>query len=125
MMNIVIVFSILFSSTSQILLKKGVMQIEVSSLNGFHEYLGLVWSLLTNIYLILGIVFQVIALVIWLYVLRRVEVSYAYPFIALGFIFVMGLSFYIFGEKLDQIKVLGGLVICIGIFILSFSRQGV
>ena len=124
MLNFIIVLSVLFSSTSQILLKKGVMSIELQKPDTMTELISLGVSIATNVFLVLGVLFQVVALLIWLYVLKKVEVSYAYPFIALGFVFVMALSYFLFNEKLDSMKVLGGLVICLGIFLLSFSKQG-
>jgi multidrug transporter EmrE-like cation transporter len=124
MFNIVIILSILFSSSSQILLKKGVMQLDLKTPNNFSEFVSLALTVGTNLHIIMGVLFQIIALGIWLYVLRKVDVSYAYPFIALGFIFVMGLSYYFFDERLSLIKVLGGLIICLGIFVLSLSRDG-
>ncbi|ATC97656.1 hypothetical protein PSPO_a0441 [Pseudoalteromonas spongiae UST010723-006] len=35
----------------------------------------------------------------------------------------MGMSFFIFNEKIDAFKAIGALVICLGIVILSFSKQ--
>lgn len=125
-MNWIIIISILFSSSSQLLLKIGVMQLNnAKTPYNLEGVIGIVSAIFTNIYILTGIAFQVFALLIWLYVLKRVEVSYAYPFIALGFIFVMFFSYLFFDESLDTYKVIGGAIICLGIFVLSFSKQGV
>lgn len=124
MTNLVIIFSIFFSASSQLLLKKGVGELKPVSQGGIEGLFNLVIAVSTNLYIVAGVFFQVFALLIWLYVLKKVDVSYAYPFISLGFVFVMGMSFFIFNEKIDAFKAIGALVICLGIVILSFSKQG-
>lgn len=123
MINLVIIFSILFSASSQLLLKKGVGELEPVSKDGIEGLVHLLIAVSTNSYILAGVFFQVFALMIWLYVLKKVDVSYAYPFISLGFVFVMGMSLFIFNETIDGFKAVGALVICLGIVILSFSRQ--
>lgn len=123
MINLVIIFSILFSASSQLLLKKGVGELKPVSQDGIEGLVHLLIAVSTNSYIVAGVFFQVFALMIWLYVLKKVDVSYAYPFISLGFVFVMGMSLFIFNERIDAFKAIGALVICLGIVILSFSRQ--
>jgi drug/metabolite transporter (DMT)-like permease len=117
MINIVIILSVLFSSTSQLLLKKGVETISVPENSS--DIIIFLFDVITNWYLVSGILFQIIALLIWLYVLKFVEVSYAYPFISLGFIFVLLSGYLIFGETLNFNKIIGILIIGFGIVILA------
>ncbi|MGF2850802.1 EamA family transporter [Vibrio anguillarum] len=75
----------------------------------------------SNFYLVLGVIFQVIALLVWIYVLRKVDVSYAYPFISIGFVFVVVMGNVIYNEPVNTTKLLGCLIICLGVFTLSKS----
>jgi drug/metabolite transporter (DMT)-like permease len=117
--NLVIIMSVFFSSTSQLLLKKGVETISVPE--NISDITIFLFDVITNGYLLLGILFQVVALLIWLYVLKFVEVSYAYPFISLGFIFVLLSGYLIFSEALNFNKIIGILIISFGIVILARS----
>ncbi len=56
---------------------------------------------------------------LWLIVLSRVELSYAYPMISLNYVLVIGLSWAIFHERLSWSKFLGTLIICLGVWVLS------
>lgn len=58
---------------------------------------------------------------VWLFVLAKVEVSFAYPFVGLGFILTMLLAYIINGEALSVAKIIGTLCIAIGI---AFIAQG-
>lgn len=117
MFSLVILLSVCFSSLSQILLKIGAMRLNITGAN-----LQSLQSLVTNPYVIGGIVMQVVALAIWLYVLRKVQVSYAYPFVAFGFILVLVVGRVTFGDTLDLPRIIGIGLIVVGILCLSFSH---
>ena len=58
------------------------------------------FSIITQKHVFLGIVLYLFASVIWLVVLSKEEVSYAYPLIGIGYIFVAILSKIFFNENL-------------------------
>ena len=117
----IIVLSVFFSSTSQLLLKKGAASLVIPDDISGRCLFGLFTDIITNIYLIFGVVFQIIALLVWIYVLKKVDVSYAYPFISVGFVFVIVMGHFIYNEPISAMKMFGCLVICLGVFILSKS----
>jgi multidrug transporter EmrE-like cation transporter len=59
------------------------------------------------------------ALLCWLAAMTKFELSYAYPFMSLAFVLVLILSVFFFGEGLTAPKVLGVLVVIVGIAIAS------
>lgn len=59
------------------------------------------------------------ALLCWLAAMTKFELSYAYPFMSLAFVLVLILSVFFFGEALTAPKVLGVLVVMVGIAIAS------
>jgi multidrug transporter EmrE-like cation transporter len=62
-----------------------------------------------------------LAFVTWSAVLREMPLSRAYPFMGLSFILVAWLSSVFFGEPLSLAKLLGTLLVVIG---LVFASQG-
>lgn len=121
MLNIIIILSVLFSSSSQLLLKKGANLLDIPTVIDARGVFKLSISIMTNPYLIVGVLFQVLALLIWIYVLKKVDVSYAYPFISLGFIFVISAGYFIFNEPVNLWKIIGVLMITIGVIMIGKS----
>jgi drug/metabolite transporter (DMT)-like permease len=74
-----------------------------------------------NVYLILGLGLYFGLTVLWVWLLRFVPLSEAYPFVALAFIFTPLLATFIFNEKLS-LSYFGGLTL-IACGILVIARQ--
>jgi multidrug transporter EmrE-like cation transporter len=74
---------------------------------------------LRNPYVLLGYVMYGISSLSWIIVISRVELSFAYPMIAIGYVLVVILSRLIFAEHVTPLRMLGTLVICLGVFIMS------
>lgn len=60
-----------------------------------------------------------IAAVSWMAALTKFDVTYAYPFTSLGFVFVLVLGTLIFGEAMTPAKILGVILIIAGILVGS------
>jgi len=58
----------------------------------------------------------------WIAALTKFDLSYAYPFMSLSFVFVLLLSYYIFNEPLTINKLIGVLLIVGGLVIASRSN---
>jgi len=56
-----------------------------------------------------------------LLVLARVEVSYAYPFLSVGYVVVTLVGYFIFQESLPWMRVIAVAVIIVGVILLSRS----
>jgi multidrug transporter EmrE-like cation transporter len=50
-----------------------------------------------------------------------VEVSYAYPFLSVGYVVVALMGYYIFQENLSWMRAIGIAVIIVGVILLSRS----
>jgi hypothetical protein len=55
-------------------------------------------------------------------VLSREDLSYAYPFVALNYIFVTILAWRFLSEKVPPVRIAGLAVIFLGVLIFSFGR---
>ena len=61
------------------------------------------------------------SVVVWLLVLSRVQVSYAYPMLSIGYIVNAVAAYYLFGEDLSFIRIAGIVVIIMGVYLISRS----
>ena len=114
----IIVLSIFMSSTAHIFLKKGMMVYAINTVKS-GDIISLVWAVGTNPWVVGGMFLHVTALVVWLWALSKVDISFAYPFLALGYILVSAMAWFWLGEELSPIRILGMGIIIIGILVLA------
>jgi drug/metabolite transporter (DMT)-like permease len=74
-----------------------------------------------NPYVLLGLVCYGLGFMVWLVVLAKAEVSYAYPLISLGYVFTAILARLLIGESVSLTRMAGILVICAGVFLVARS----
>jgi multidrug transporter EmrE-like cation transporter len=72
-----------------------------------------------NKFVIVGLLFYGLSMVFWLYVLTKVEVSKAYPFVGIGFIGTMLCAYFFLNEPLTTQKVIGTLCIFVGVVLIA------
>lgn len=85
----------------------------------FSERIPFLARLLFNPWILTGILAGFFALVCWLAAMTKFQLSYAYPFMSLAFVFVLILSAVLFHEPLTIAKILGVLLIIAGIIVGS------
>jgi undecaprenyl phosphate-alpha-L-ara4N flippase subunit ArnE len=83
----------------------------------FNDYSQVIFDLVRNKYLIIGLVLYGLTTMLWIGLLRIVDLRYAYPLMALAFVIVPILAKYFLGEDLKFNSVLGGLIIIAGVFV--------
>jgi multidrug transporter EmrE-like cation transporter len=59
------------------------------------------------------------SMVFWLYVLTKVEVSRAYPFVGLGFVGTMLFAHFLLHEPITLQKLIGTMLVVSGVFLLA------
>lgn len=99
-------------SVGQVLFKK--VAVNYNRLGTFYniEVIGI---------LVVAGLLYVISTGLWLWVLRFVDISKAYPYFALGFVLVPLLGAWMFGEVLNIRYILGVLLIVVGVAMTSSS----
>ncbi|PIY60045.1 hypothetical protein COY95_03850 [Candidatus Woesearchaeota archaeon CG_4_10_14_0_8_um_filter_47_5] len=105
-----VVFCTILTATGQILYKKAAATLSLT-----------IPGLVTNQYLILGIVVYLFSAALLVIALRNGELSVLYPFIATSFVWVNMASSYFFGESLNTFKWAGVAWIIVGV---SFIGKG-
>lgn len=116
---LLIMCSVLLSSFAQIVLKMGMSSSFVLNAIQSGSSFQAVKAITTNIYVIGGLGLYFSSAAVWLLVLAKVDVSFAYPFVGLGFIVTMLLAFFISGEPLTTTKIAGTFCIALGVAIIS------
>jgi len=74
-----------------------------------------------NPFILLGMLCYGLGFLVWLVVLAKAEVSYAYPLISLGYVFTAILARVLIGEAVTLSRMAGILVICLGVFLVARS----
>ncbi|HBY97276.1 MAG: EamA family transporter [Ardenticatenaceae bacterium] len=74
-----------------------------------------------NPWVLAGLACYVLSVGLWLVVLSRVEVSYAYPMVSIGYILTLVLARIFFQEAVTPVRVAGVVVIMLGVFLVARS----
>jgi drug/metabolite transporter (DMT)-like permease len=117
-MNIIrllqVLLSVLGISSGQLLLKMAAMNLKNPDAVG-------IWlaGYCINLYLIGGICLLGVSTLLWIWVLRSLPLSLAYPFMALAFIIVPLLGHWLLQEPLGWRNLAGGVLIAFGVVIVS------
>lgn len=112
-----ILFSVLLNAIAQLLLKKGMVSVGALQLS-----VEFVFKCAINPFIFGGMCVYAISIISWLIVLSKVQVSVAYPFLALGFIFSAIVAHFAFGEALGMGKITGIGLICVGLVLLTINN---
>ncbi len=115
-----ILAGVLLNAIAQILLKKGMLSIGYFDFH-FQNVFPIIKKVTINSYILSGLASYVISVMIWLLVLARVEVSYAYPFLSVGYVVVTVMGYFIFQENLSWMRGVGIAVVIVGVLLLSRS----
>ena len=113
-----ILISVFLAVVGQLLLKMGMLRVGKFSFNIstlVHQYT----RILLNPFVIAGLFAFFISMLIWLYVLSRMELSFAYPFVALNYVLILFGSYFLLKETITLHKMIGVVVIIIGVYLVA------
>ena len=72
-----------------------------------------------NPWILSGFAAALIASLAWMAAMTRFEINYAYPFMSLAFVVVMGFSVLFLGEQLSAQRVAGTLLVVAGLVVIT------
>lgn len=106
------------SAVAQYYLKVGVTSLQKDIQKNVWE---LFKSIFLNLHILFGFFLYLIGAVLWLYVLSKFELSKAYPFASLGYVFSLLLGYFLLNENLSASRILGLCLIVLGVYFISRS----
>ena len=109
-----ILTSVMCSSLAHFALKIGALRLNAES-----APTDAILQFSLNRWLVLGGSLHVIALGLWVIGLKHVELSVAYPFIALGLVLVTFLSWLFLKEMVNPVRLTGMLLISGGVVLIA------
>ena len=115
-----IMLGVMLNAAAQLFLKEGMRRI------GHFEF---IWANIVpigfmvagNLFVLAGLTCYVVSVGVWLLVLSRVEVSFAYPLLSVGYIVNAVAGYYLFQENLSLTRITGILIICVGVYFVTRS----
>lgn len=115
---LMILCSVLLNAIAQLLIRKGMLAIGTVGVANFAQNIG---AMITNVWLWGAMISYAVSILLWMSVLSKVEVSFAYPFLSIGYVFAAVVGYMLFNENLSVTRIAGIIVICIGVILISRS----
>jgi drug/metabolite transporter (DMT)-like permease len=80
---------------------------------------SMIYLVITNHFLVCGVMLYFISFILWLYVLSGVRLNYAYPLISLSYPIVVVLSYFLLNEPISRELWIGIILILIGTWVVG------
>jgi drug/metabolite transporter (DMT)-like permease len=116
---LLLLFNVLLTVIGQLLLKRGM--ISVGPVQSLKDAIPKLVQAFLNPFVIGGISVYGVTTMVWLVILSRVRLSVAYPMISLGYVLSILLSWLFLKESMSKIRIIGAIVICIGVYLVARS----
>ena len=113
-----IFFTILFALISQIIVK---WQINLAG-EFPSDTSGRIWFLINMLikpWIVISIIATLFSGLSWMVAMSKFDISYAYPYVSLVYLFMMIAGVVFFKESINNYKVAGTIVILVGVLIVS------
>lgn len=117
-----ILFTVVTNAAAQLMLKQGMTMI--GPLNASGE--NIIWRILQIIFqpwVFAGLCMFVISMASHLFVLSKVDLSFAYPFLSLAYVFVAIFAYFLFSEDINNWRIAGIALICLGTILIAKSDK--
>jgi multidrug transporter EmrE-like cation transporter len=119
---LLILVSVLLSSGSQVLLKLGMSSPDIQiALAHSDRPLLIATSIMSSVPVLVGLSAFGVSAIVWLFVLSKIPVSTAYPFVALGIAITVASGSWLFGEAITIVQGAGVVLIISGVLTIGMS----
>lgn len=117
MRSFLLLFAVLtFTAYGQLIIKSRALAHSADSKFGY------LVAMFSDIGVLSGLAAAALAALAWIWVIRRLDVSFAYPFMALSFVVVPAGAKLLFAEPLPPIRILGMTLIVAGVTVSALAR---
>jgi multidrug transporter EmrE-like cation transporter len=121
---LLVLLSVALSSFSQIVLKRGMTDVAVQAALAAGRPLDIGLAVAKSVYVVGGLTCFGLSAVVWLFVLSRIPLSQAYPFVSLGIVVTVVAGATLFGETLMWQTLVGVALIVVGVSLVGVSLRG-
>lgn len=112
---ILLLMAVALGVTGQMAMKTGMNQVgQINALS-----ISTLVRMFTNVYVLLGFAAYAGSSLVYLMALSKLELSFAYPMVGLGYVIVVFLSWLLFKEPVSPARWAGVLMICGGAFLIG------
>lgn len=112
-----IILTVVINTTGQFVIKTGVNRIGKISFS--QSFVPTIFKALTNWIIISGFGLYFISAVLWITILSRTELSWAFPILSLSYVITVLISPIFLNESFSMQRLIGTLVIIAGVYIVS------
>jgi drug/metabolite transporter (DMT)-like permease len=77
-----------------------------------------------NKYILMAYALLFLRGVAWIFLLKLIRLSYAYPLMSVAYFFILLISFFVFNESLSLWNICGTCIIVFGVVLMSISEIG-
>jgi drug/metabolite transporter (DMT)-like permease len=106
--------------TGEVLLKIGINHV-TTHVGAFTLDPKVLWATFTDWRVILGFALVFGGAIFWLGVISRVDLSFAYPLLALNYVIILIPSRILLNESISLIRLIGALIIVIGVIVITWG----
>jgi drug/metabolite transporter (DMT)-like permease len=110
-----IILTVIINTAGQFIVKTGVNRLGFVALTDYHMIL----KALTSWMILLGFAVYFASAIVWISILSRSELSWAFPILSLSYVLTALLSPLFLHESFAPQRLIGILVICLGVFLVS------
>ena len=110
--------SIGLAIVGQILMKSAMLKIGEINLR-WDNILPMLWKIFSHSSVLLGLLFFGLSAFLWLVALSKIKLSVAYPMVAITYVAIPVLSYFIFKESLNPAKIAALAIIIFGVILLA------
>jgi multidrug transporter EmrE-like cation transporter len=115
--HLYVLLTIVFTVYGQLVLKWQMKDVGPLPESGLQKLVFL-FALVANPWILSGFAAAFLASLSWMAAMTRLEMSYAYPFMSLAFVIVVGAGSLVYGEALTIGKILGTLLVICGLIVM-------
>ena len=117
-----IIFVVTTNALSQTLLKQGMVKIGQFTLDS-NNALSTVLRIAFDPWVVSGLLVMAVSMAAHLWVLSRVPLTFAFPFIALSYVVVLAIGYFVFRESLNLYHFAGTALIIAGIVFIGLAGE--
>lgn len=119
---IILFIAIAMGAVGQIAMKAGMNRVMEKSGGDLGPIIKALPRIFTDIFVLAGVTIYVLSTVLWLWVLSKVPLSFAYPCISISYIIIIIAGKWVFKERIDKWKIAAIVLILLGVAALGLSE---